>query len=275
MSFEQIQELDSLLEQIDVLQQRANALKGVQPDAYARIMENWAVESTYNSNNIEGSTLSLGDTALVYDGVQINAPADDVRQAEGGFTALRFLKRELADGALFSESLVKRAHEHVYAEADDPATRGSYRTLEVEITGTSFEPTPSAYVPERMASLVGSILKSKKHPVITAALFHLEFESIHPFINANGRTGRLMSNFLLMSSGYEPINIQAESRARYITAIRAFQNEDDPYPFVAFFCLNLSERLSKVIGMLDPSKTASKHPRSSAIDEFLTGEPSD
>ncbi len=278
MSFEQIQELDPLLEQIDALQQRVNVLKASQPDAYARIMENWAVESTYNSNNIEGSTLSLGDTALVYDGVQVDAPADDIRQAEGGFAALGFLQKELTEGASFSEDLIKRAHEHAYAEAKDPTARGNYRAVEVEITGTDFEPTPSAYVPERVTSLVVSILKSKKHPVITAALFHLEFESIHPFVNANGRTGRLMSNFLLMRSGYEPINIQAESRARYIAAIRAFQNEDDPYPFAAFFCLNLSECLSKIVEMLDAPKgelkAASKESRSSAIAEFLTGEPS-
>ena len=60
-----------------------------------------------------------------------------------------------------------------------------------------------------------------------------------------------MSNFLLMRAGYEPVSIQAESRARYIAAIRAFQGDDDPYPFVAFFCLNLAERLEKVLGLLE------------------------
>ena len=273
MGFEQINELDPLLASIDELQRQADALKAAQPDAYARIMEGWAIESTYNSNNMEGSTLSLGDTALVYDGAQVDAPVDDIRQAEGGFAALRFLREGLAAGAPFSEGLIRRAHELAYAEASDPAARGAYRAVEVEITGTDFQPAPAEYVPERMASLVAAIGKSRRHAAVNAALFHLEFESIHPFVNANGRTGRLMSNFLLMRAGYEPINIQAESRARYIAAIRAFQIEDDPYPFVAFFCLNLSDRLRKTIERLSPAKAPAGDAGASAIGDFLVDAP--
>lgn len=254
MSFEQLEELKPLLERIDVLQGEVDVLKAARPDAYARVMESWAVESTYNSNNIEGSTLSLGETALLYEGVSIEAPIEDVRQAEGGFAALEFLQECVADKAEFGEQVVKRAHELVFAEALDPMTRGSYRAVEVEVTGTPFQPTPAAYVPERMASLTASISRSHKHTALKAALFHLGFESTHPFINANGRTGRLMSNLILMLGGYEPVNIQAESRARYIAAIRAFQVGDDPYPFVAFFCLNLKDRLEKALSLLSDSK---------------------
>ncbi len=276
MSFEQIRDLDPVLADIDSLQEKIAAAKKQKPDAYSRIMEGWAVESTYNSNNIEGSTLSLGDTALVYRGISVDAPQDDIYQAEGGFAALRFLFETIEEGSAFSEQLIKRAHELVYAEARDPMTRGFYRTTEVEITGTSFQPAPSLYVPERMESLVTSILRSKKHAVVTAALFHLEFESIHPFVNANGRTGRLMSNYLLMQAGYEPINIQAESRARYITAIRAFQLEDDPYPFVAFFCLTLQERLKKVLGLLvDYKEHEMVRSAASRIEDYLLGDETD
>lgn len=277
MSFEQIRDLDPVLADIDALQEKIAVAKKQKPDEYARIMEGWAVESTYNSNNIEGSTLSLGDTALVYQGVSVNAPRDDIRQAEGGFAALRFLVEAIEEGADFSERLIKRAHELVYAEAQDPAARGVYRTTEVEITGTSFQPAPSVYASERMEGLVSSILKSRKHVVVTAALFHLEFESIHPFVNANGRTGRLISNLLLMRAGYEPINIQAESRARYIAAIRAFQLEDDPYPFAAFFCLTLQERLEKVLDLLTEHQKDNVLPRAtpSQIENYLLSDEGD
>ena len=277
MGFEQIRDLDPVLADIDALQEKIAVAKKQKPDEYARIMEGWAVESTYNSNNIEGSTLSLGDTALVYQGVSVNAPRDDIRQAEGGFAALRFLVEAIEEGADFSERLIKRAHELVYAEAQDPAARGVYRTTEVEITGTSFQPAPSVYASERMEGLVSSILKSRKHVVVTAALFHLEFESIHPFVNANGRTGRLISNLLLMRAGYEPINIQAESRARYIAAIRAFQLEDDPYPFAAFFCLTLQERLEKVLDLLTEHQKDNVLPRAtpSQIENYLLSDEGD
>ena len=250
MSFDQIQSLAPVLGRIDDLQARVDYLKQLHPDAYARSMEAWAVESTYNSNNIEGSTLSLGETALVYEGIPVNAPADDVRQAEGGFSALKFLQESMTSNAELDEHLLKRAHELVFAEAVDPSTRGSYRTVEVEITGTDFQPCPAAYVAERLSQLIASCARSKRHAVVVASLFHLEFESIHPFVNANGRTGRLMSNFILMRAGYEPVNIQAESRARYIGAIRAFQLEDDPYPLVALFATNLLERLEKLESQL-------------------------
>ena len=272
MGFEKLSELDAVLRRIDELQSKVNAAKAAQPDAYDRIMESWAVESTYNSNNIEGSTLSLGDTALLYDGAEVDGPLEDIRQAEGGFAALRFLRQAVDASEPFSETLVKRAHELAYAEAKDPATRGQYRRTEVEITGTDFQPAPAAYVPERMEQLVGSCARSKKHAAMVAALFHLEFESIHPFVNANGRTGRLMSNFLLMKSGYEPVNIQAESRARYIAAIRAFQEADDPYPFAAFFCLNLVERLQKVLGLLTGSGDGAAEWRASGLEGYLSGD---
>ena len=277
MGFEQIRDLDPVLADIDALQEKITVAKKQKLDAYARIMEGWAVESTYNSNNIEGSTLSLGDTALVYQGVSVNAPCDDIRQAEGGFAALRFLIEAIEEGADFSERLIKRAHELVYAEAQDPAARGVYRTTEVEITGTSFQPAPSVYASERMEGLVSSILKSRKHVVVTAALFHLEFESIHPFVNANGRTGRLISNLLLMRAGYEPINIQAESRARYIAAIRAFQLEDDPYPFVAFFSFTLRERLEKVLDLLTEHQKDNVLPWAtpSQIENYLLSDEAD
>lgn len=270
MSFEQLKDLDPVLERIDILQEKINRAKAAQPDAYDRIMESWAVESTYNSNNIEGSTLSLGDTALLYDGAQVDGPFDDIRQAEGGFSALEFLESAVSAREPLTEALIKHAHELVFAEAKDAATRGAYRTVEVEITGASFQPAPSVYVPERMADLVRVCADAKRHPVIVAALFHLEFESIHPFVNANGRTGRLMSNYLLMVSGYEPVNIQAESRARYIAAIRAFQEIDDPYPFAAFFCFNLAERQQRVLALLT-SGVGSGEQKRSRISAYLGG----
>lgn len=268
MGFELIERLSPTIDKIDQLQARANTLKAAKPDAYDKIMEAWAIESTYNSNNIEGSTLSLGDTALLYAGEHVDAPADDIRQAEGGFAALDFLHKSVSDSSALSEGLIKRAHELLFAEAKDPLTRGAYRTVEVEITGTTFQPTPAIYIPERMEQLITSCAKSKRHPVIIAALFHLEFESIHPFVNANGRTGRLISNYILMNSGYEPVNIQAESRARYISTLRAFQVEDDPLPFVAFFCENLLDRLIKIEAQLSGTAAPAKEQRRSAFEAF-------
>lgn len=106
MSFKQLETLHPVLARIDELQERVDEAKAAQPDAYDRIMESWAIESTYNSNNIEGSTLSLGDTALLYGGVQVDGLEDDIRQAEGGFAALRFLRSVVPGCAPLSEALI-------------------------------------------------------------------------------------------------------------------------------------------------------------------------
>ena len=256
MGFGRIRELDPLLVKIDGLQAAVNTAKAERPDAYDRIMDSWAIESTYNSNNIEGSMLSLGDTALLYDGVQVDGPVDDIRQAEGGFAALRFLKRAISNGECLSEGLIKRAHELTYAEAGDPLERGRYRSIEVEITGSDFETAPAIYVPERMADLVSSCVKSKRHTVITAALFHQEFETIHPFVNGNGRTGRIVLNYMLESAGYPPIAIKAAGKTKYLSALEAWQVDDNPAPLLELTLQSIEEETATRLEVLRETRKA-------------------
>ena len=267
MSFRQLETLGPVLARIDALQGKVDEAKTSQPDAYDRVMESWAIESTYNSNNIEGSTLSLGDTALLFDGVQVNGPADDIRQAEGGFAALRFLRSAVYGREPLTETLVKRAHELVFADRRI-RQRGLVQHGRGRDHGDQLPPTPMSTCRNGWPTC-RDVYRGETPPAIVAALFHLEFESIHPFVNANGRTGRLMSNYLLMSAGFEPVNIQAESRARYIAAIRAFQENDDPYPFAMFFCLNLAERLEKVLSLLTTGNTSVAARGHSDIGDFL------
>lgn len=272
MGFQDLQILNENLARIDEKQDKVRALRGQNPDAYERIAWNWAVKSSYNSNAIEGSTMTLGDTALVFEGVDdLEADPDEIAQAKGAKAAIDYLRELLKIKAPLSETLILAIHKLVYEDALIEAARGSYRITEVEITGTSFEPCPAMYVPERMAELIASIVSSKRHPAIVSALFHLEFESIHPFINANGRTGRLLSNYFLMLNGYEPTNIQANGRAEYIAALRAFQLSDDPYPFVRLFVDNLEQNIDKTIELLTAAKSDSNSKAYSATLNYLRG----
>lgn len=272
MGFQDLKILNENLARIDAKQQQINTLRSQNPDAYERIAWNWAVTSSYNSNAIEGSTMTLGDTALVFEGVDdLDADPDEIAQSKGAKAAINYMRELLKIKAPLSETLILAIHKLVYEDALIEAARGSYRTTEVEITGTSFEPCPAMYVPERMAELIASIVSSKRHPAIVAALFHLEFESIHPFVNANGRTGRLLSNYLLMLNGYEPTNIQASGRADYIAALRAFQLNDDPYPFVRLFVDNLEQNIDKTIELLTAAKRDSSSKAYSATLNYLRG----
>ena len=170
-----------------------------------------------------------------------------------------------------SEKLIKRAHELAFAEAEDPRTRGAYRTTEVEVAGARFDPAPAIYVPEQMESLVATCATSKRHPVVVSALFHIEFETIHPFVNANGRTGRLISNYILMAAGYEPVNIQAESRPAYIGSLRAYSEREDPYPFCDFYCQCILDRLERVRALLIAQPAAVRNHEVSGLSDYLKG----
>ena len=272
MSFTQLHTLDATLAELDRLQERVRVLRDQYPDAYERFIKSWSVSSSYNSNAIEGSTMSLGDTALVFEGVEdVDATSEEIAQAKGAKAALDYVLSCVAKNLTLSESIVLKTHKLMYEDAKDPATRGCYRTVEVEITGTDFDLCPAQYIPERMASLLSSVAASKRHPAIVAALFHLEFESIHPFINANGRTGRILSNYILMEHDYVPVDIHATGRKDYIQAIRAFQLNDDPYPFVVLFVGALEDNIKKVLSLLDPIKGNSTGSLYSKTTDYLQG----
>ena len=151
------------------------------------------------------------------------------------------------------------------------------RDEQVWIGGSPYSPHGATFVPPHanrvrpcLEDLVAFGMREDIPPIAKAAVFHAQFETIHPFVNANGRTGRLISNFMLMRAGYEPVNIQAESRSRYIAALRAFSEQDDPYPFAAFFCINLHERLEKTLDMLSVKDGQPTAWRISEIGKYLS-----
>ncbi|MBQ4619388.1 MAG: Fic family protein, partial [Clostridia bacterium] len=109
---------------------------------------------------------------------------------------------------------------------DRPEDRGVYRRIPVRIMGAYHVPPDPILVPEQMENLVAEFASNKKlHPIERAALFHLRFEGIHPFVDGNGRTGRLILNLMLMQAGYPPINVKYSDRKRYYEAFDAYYKD--------------------------------------------------
>lgn len=117
---------------------------------------------------------------------------------------------------------------------DRPEDRGGgYRRIPVRIMGAYHTPPEPAVVPELMEKLIAEFAKKKLHPIESAALFHLKFEGIHPFVDGNGRTGRLIMNLFLMQNGYPPISVKFTEHKRYYEAFDSYYRDNDDSAMVA------------------------------------------
>ena len=113
---------------------------------------------------------------------------------------------------------------------DRTEDRGVYRRIPVRIMGAYHVPPDPLFVPEQMENLVAEFAGNQKlNPIERAALFHLKFEGIHPFVDGNGRTGRLILNLMLMQAGYPPINVKYSDRKRYYEAFDSYYRDNDKY----------------------------------------------
>ena len=197
-----------LFAEVDALKAELDKRRPLTQGELQRIREEFLIEYTYNSNAIEGNTLTLQETALVLEGVTIDKkPLKDHLEAVGHRDAFLYVQDLVKDKVPFSESIIKQIHTLVLM--DRPEDRGVYRRIPVRIMGAYHVPSDPVLVPEQMENLVAEFSANKKmHPIERAALFHLKFEGIHPFVDGNGRTGRLILNLMLMQAGYPPINVK-------------------------------------------------------------------
>lgn len=221
---------DRLARLLDIERKR-DALASMPPlpaDAVEGLARRFTADYTYNSNAIEGNILTAEETARLLDGAELaDKPAKDRLEALGhrdGFLYVRHLARE---GAALSESVVKGVHSHVLM--DRPEQAGRYRNVPVYIVGAYTRPPQPYLVELKMYDLVAENEKRKRemNTIERIARFHLEFESIHPFVDGNGRTGRLLLNLELIQNGYPPINIKYSDRGRYYAAFTAFCRDRD------------------------------------------------
>lgn len=207
-----------LFAEVDKLKSELDKRRPLTQGELERLREEFLIEYTYNSNAIEGNTLTLQETALVLEGVTIDKkPLKDHLEAVGHRDAFLYVQDLVKNQVPFSESIIKQIHTLVLM--DRPDDRGIYRRIPVRIMGAYHEPPDPILVPEQMQNLVAEFATNKKlHPIERAALFHLKFEGIHPFIDGNGRTGRLILNLMLMQDGYPPINVKYSDRKLYYEA---------------------------------------------------------
>lgn len=217
-------DLGTLLNRIDQRKALLDACRPLPSLTAASLREKLALDWTYNSNAIEGNTLTLIETKVVIeDGITIGQKTlREHFEAINHHHAIHLVEDLVGRVETVTEKTIKSIHHLVLKNIDDTIA-GQYRTGNVLIAGAGFIPPSHFHVPEKMARLIHWYEGEARtlHPVDRAARLHTRFVEIHPFMDGNGRTARLLLNFELMRNGYPVAIILREDRQAYFTALEA------------------------------------------------------
>lgn len=240
---------ESILLIIDKKKKELDTKRPLTDGEVIRLNEEFIVEYTYNSNAIEGNTLTLRETDLVLRGLTIDKkPLKDHMEAVGHKEAFDYVRELVKNNIPLSENIIKKIHFLVLADKKDD--RGVYRRVPVRIMGAAHEPVQPYLIQPKMEQLLIDFKNSNEHIVTKLARFHIEFEAIHPFIDGNGRTGRLLVNLELMKAGYPPIDIKYMDRLAYYNAFDEYHVKHNLSVMEKLFAKYINERLDKYLKIL-------------------------
>lgn len=180
--------------------------------------QNFVMAFVYNTNSIEGSTLTPKEVELILsENIAPNKPLEDVLEAKAAEKTLNFAKKYRSK---LAQDLLLNLHE-IYFKDTKPKIAGQYKTAQNRVHGSKFETTPPNLVLTDMKLYFEEYEKLKKelHPLELAAWAHWKLVRIHPFQDGNGRTARVVMNFILQQNGYPMIDIKTKERQQYFKAL--------------------------------------------------------
>ncbi len=238
-----------LFDEVDTLKYQLSQKRPLTQGELQRLQEEFLIEFTYDSNAIEGNTLTLQETAMVIEGITVDSkPLKEHLEVIGHRDAFLYILDLVKNDISFSEQVIKEIHSLVLI--DRPLDRGIYRNVPVRIMGAKHTPPAPILISDLMKELIQEFKSSKLHPIEVAALFHLKFEGIHPFIDGNGRTGRLIMNLYLMQHGYQPINIKFTDRKEYYNSFDDYHINNTPDKMVNLIAGYSKEKFENILSFL-------------------------
>jgi len=217
--------LEKYLERISQKKGELDKLRPLPSYVLKSIKESLTLEWTYNSNSIEGNTLTLQETKLIIEegftikGKSLREHFEAINHQE----AIELIESLVSHKYVLKDRDILNVHELVLQKIEKEFA-GRYRTSGVRITGANFVPPNALKIDDLMSELIMWANNSTLEPVIRAAIFHHRFLWIHPFFDGNGRTVRLIFNLLLMKEGYPPAIILKNDRKKYYDALNAANN---------------------------------------------------
>jgi Fic family protein len=225
---------DLNFEEIDKLKKKLDSFRPLPSEVLKNLHEDLVLRWTYNSNAIEGNTLTLKETKVALEGITIGGKTirehfEVINHRE----AIFFVEDLVKKNEPLSQWQIKSIHQLILKNIDDK-NAGSYRKNNVIISGASHVPPDFTQVPDLMESFIETYKSNfiKLHPVEKAARVHVDFVKIHPFIDGNGRTARLLMNLELMKSGFPPVILSVEKRLNYYEYLDLAHTKNDYQPFL-------------------------------------------
>lgn len=218
--------------EVDKLKARLDSYRPLPASVVNNLHEDLVLRWTYHSNAIEGNTLTLLETKVVLEGITIGGKSmHEHFEAINHRDAIAYVESLVQKQAALTEWDIRNIHQLILKNIDND-NAGRYRNVNVVIAGARHTPPDFLSVPERMATFIAAYDTGELHPVEHAARVHVDFVGIHPFVDGNGRTSRLLMNLALMKSGFPPVVIAVEQRLRYYQALDMAHVEGNYQPFI-------------------------------------------
>lgn len=247
-------DVNELIKSVDVKKVILDSKRPFNSEQVARIKRVFDVDMTYNSNAIEGSTMTFNETKLVLNegltigGKRISEHLEIINHKH----AIDFIE-ELSCKSVTDLRDIKDIHNLVLRGIDEQYA-GKFRDKPVGVmqsTGKIHNFVDPLLIRDEMECFITNLNLNKSHPIIKAATAHYEFVTIHPFIDGNGRTARLLMNLILLQNGYPPAVIRVANRANYIQSLESAQINDNLNDFYTLVINSVSESIDNYLIMLE------------------------
>jgi len=214
---------------LDLLKQELDSFRPLPSEIVSNLHEDLVLCWTYHSNAIEGNTLSLKETKVVLEGITVGGKTmREHFEAINHREAIFFVEDLVRKNEPFSEGQIKSIHQLILKNIDDK-NAGVYRKTNVIISGVEHVPPDALHVESEMNRFINwyQTEGASFHPVERAARVHADCVKIHPFVDGNGRTSRLLMNLELMKSGFPPVVLPVEKRLEYYEALDTAHTKND------------------------------------------------
>lgn len=226
------------LKKLDLLKAKLDEYRPLDSSVTANLHENLVLQWTYHSNAIEGNTLTLKETKVALEGITIGGKTlREHFEAINHRDAILLVEDLVSKQQSLDEWTIKTLHQ-ILLKNIDTDNAGRYRTVNVLISGAEHRPPQAIQAPEQMAAFTDwcSNQAQTLHPIERAARVHGEFVKIHPFVDGNGRTSRLLMNLELMKAGFPATVIEVTQRLDYYQALDNAHCTEDYSDFITLIC---------------------------------------
>ena len=259
--YPEINEISELLDQVDDLKKCLDSFRPLDQLHLKKLEKAWGIAYTYDSNRIEGNTLTLQETAIVIEkGITVKGkPLKDHIEAINHKDALDYIKEIVEAKTPFTEEILLTIH-RIILQSIDRYHAGFYRQDRVHILGSHHICPNPLKVPDLMKNYFKFYQDNmnERHPVILAADMHYKLVNIHPFIDGNGRTARLIMNLILLQNGFPIANISSKERDKYYDTLELAHVQGDLSEFQRMIIIEVKKSLFEFLKMVSTPKEDDK-----------------